>query len=70
MISWWQLATNTPSLQNPDRSALYFTQSVGIGGPVTTNMELEAIGNKSCACILLKIYQALMLVLIQYGQEI
>ena len=48
------VATNVTTLQNADSSALYFTQPVGIGGPVTTGMELEVIGSASCTSIFAK----------------
>ena len=38
-------ANNVTTIQNADSSPLYFTQPIGIGGPVTTIMELEVIGN-------------------------
>ena len=44
-------ATNVTTIQNADSSPLYFTQPVGIGRPVTTNMELEVIGITSCTSI-------------------
>ena len=45
------VATNITTIQNADSSALYFTQPIGIGGKPTPNMELEVIGNTSCASI-------------------
>ena len=44
-------STNVTTIQNSDSSSLYFTQPIGIGGPVTTNMELEVVGNTSCTSI-------------------
>ena len=64
-------ANNGTTIQNSDYSPLYFTQPIGIGGPVTTNMELEVIGNTIVVLLfLLKIYHVLMHCLIQYGLEI
>ena len=48
------VSTNVTTIQNADSSALYFTQPVGIGGPVTTNMELEVVGNTGCTRIFAK----------------
>ena len=45
------VATNVTTIQNSDSSALYFSQPLGIGGPVTTGMELEVIGSASCTSI-------------------
>ena len=45
-------ANNVTTIQNADSSLLYFTQPIGIGGPITTNMELEVIGNTSSTSIL------------------
>ena len=44
-------ANNVTTIQNADSSPLYFTQPIGIGGPVTTNMELEVIANTSSTSI-------------------
>ena len=45
------VATNVTTIQNADSSALYLTQPRGIGGPVTTNMELEVIVSASFTSI-------------------
>ena len=44
-------ANNVTTIQNSDYIPLYFTQPIGIGGPVTMDMELEVIGNASSTSI-------------------
>jgi hypothetical protein len=57
--------SNVTTIQNSDRSPLYFTQPIGINMAPSVNMDLEVLGNVSCISMFCKnLYQLLMLVLI------
>ena len=69
--------TNVTTIQNSDRSSLYFTQPIDINISPTTNMDLEVLGNISTTTTFTKnlsrinasfdtIWARNMLVIVQY----